>query len=187
MICTDRTKHLGHTAAELASSLSCQWSPIDSAFSAAPTRSKHNQPLRASCHPSFLSCIIFHDTPEGEIGQPVCSIYSYPITRPHHPAAWLSHILTTANIFAKCLPDNFREISYQLCLLCAFAVCKILLEFMATAIEARSLALLTTIASDPPLYPRNPTQLPHAPLTLYIVRVPGSKGRNSFELPSSRC
>ncbi|THZ80261.1 hypothetical protein D6C88_06506 [Aureobasidium pullulans] len=46
---------------------------------------------------------------------------------------------------------------------------------MASAIEARSLALLTTIASDPPLYPRNPTQLPHAPLTLYIVRVPGSK------------
>ncbi|KAI5196240.1 hypothetical protein E4T39_07868 [Aureobasidium subglaciale] len=46
---------------------------------------------------------------------------------------------------------------------------------MAAAIEARSLGLLTTIASDPPLYPRNPTQLPHAPLTLYIVRVPGSK------------
>ncbi|KAI4728326.1 hypothetical protein E4T49_03955 [Aureobasidium sp. EXF-10728] len=46
---------------------------------------------------------------------------------------------------------------------------------MASAIEARSLALLTTIASDPPVYPRNPTQLPHAPLTLYIVRVPGSK------------
>ncbi|CAD0094850.1 unnamed protein product [Aureobasidium mustum] len=46
---------------------------------------------------------------------------------------------------------------------------------MASAIEARSLAVLTTIASDPPLYPRNPTQLPHAPLTLYIVRVPGSK------------
>ncbi|KAG9522840.1 hypothetical protein KCU93_g6862, partial [Aureobasidium melanogenum] len=46
---------------------------------------------------------------------------------------------------------------------------------MASAVEARSLAILTTIASDPPLYPRNPTQLPHAPLTLYIVRVPGSK------------
>jgi hypothetical protein len=56
---------------------------------------------------------------------------------------------------------------------------------MASVIEARSLALLTTVASDPPLYPRNPTQLPHAPLTLYIVRVPGSKGSNPFDLQKS--
>ncbi|KEQ67957.1 uncharacterized protein M437DRAFT_38159 [Aureobasidium melanogenum CBS 110374] len=53
---------------------------------------------------------------------------------------------------------------------------------MASAVEARSLAILTTLASDPPLYPRNPTQLPHAPLTLYIVRVPGSKGMKSSNI-----
>ncbi|GAB7352636.1 hypothetical protein MBLNU459_g3006t2 [Dothideomycetes sp. NU459] len=46
---------------------------------------------------------------------------------------------------------------------------------MSSAVEARSLALLTTLASDPPLYPRNPTQAPNTRLVLYIVRVPGSK------------
>lgn len=43
------------------------------------------------------------------------------------------------------------------------------------AIEAQSLASLTNLASNPPLYPHNTTETPHAPLTLYIVRVPGSK------------
>jgi hypothetical protein len=52
---------------------------------------------------------------------------------------------------------------------------------MASVVEARSLASLTTLASDPPIYPRNPTQAPHPALTLYIVRVPGSRG-NLFAL-----
>ncbi|PLB33230.1 uncharacterized protein BDW47DRAFT_6509 [Aspergillus candidus] len=42
-------------------------------------------------------------------------------------------------------------------------------------IEARSLSSITAIASNPPAYPRNPTQTRLDPLSLYIVRVPGSK------------
>ncbi|KAJ5504106.1 hypothetical protein N7463_006980 [Penicillium fimorum] len=42
-------------------------------------------------------------------------------------------------------------------------------------IEARSLSSVTAIASNPPAYPRNPTHEKHEPLSLYIVRVPGSK------------
>ncbi|KAE8147198.1 hypothetical protein BDV25DRAFT_160878 [Aspergillus avenaceus] len=42
-------------------------------------------------------------------------------------------------------------------------------------VEARSLSSVTAIASNPPAYPRNPTQKKLDPLELYIVRVPGSK------------
>ncbi|OQD90734.1 hypothetical protein PENANT_c001G02078 [Penicillium antarcticum] len=42
-------------------------------------------------------------------------------------------------------------------------------------VEARSLSSVTAIASNPPAYPRNPTHEKHDPLSLYIVRVPGSK------------
>ena len=44
-------------------------------------------------------------------------------------------------------------------------------------VEARSLSSITAIASNPPAYPRNPTQTRLDPLSLYIVRVPGSKGK----------
>ncbi|KAA8649817.1 hypothetical protein EYZ11_005505 [Aspergillus tanneri] len=42
-------------------------------------------------------------------------------------------------------------------------------------VEARSLSSITSIASQPPTYPRNPSQKKLDPLVLYIVRVPGSK------------
>ncbi|KAL2009850.1 hypothetical protein VTN00DRAFT_5657 [Thermoascus crustaceus] len=42
-------------------------------------------------------------------------------------------------------------------------------------VEARSLSSITALASNPPAYPRNPTQRPLEPLVLYIVRVPGSR------------
>ncbi|GAB7340941.1 hypothetical protein MBLNU457_7287t1 [Dothideomycetes sp. NU457] len=42
-------------------------------------------------------------------------------------------------------------------------------------VEAQSLSYITTLASNPPLYPRNPTEPDRHPLTLYIVRVPGSR------------
>ncbi|KAL4892600.1 hypothetical protein BDV59DRAFT_179273 [Aspergillus ambiguus] len=42
-------------------------------------------------------------------------------------------------------------------------------------VEARSLSAITAIASNPPAYPRNPTQKKLDPLVLYIVRVPGSR------------
>lgn len=42
-------------------------------------------------------------------------------------------------------------------------------------VEARSLSTLTTLAANPPQYPRNPTHGSHEPLVLYIARVPGSK------------
>lgn len=47
---------------------------------------------------------------------------------------------------------------------------------MTSAVEAKSLSALTTLASNPPRYPRNPTHEGHEPLVLYIERVPGSKG-----------
>ena len=43
-------------------------------------------------------------------------------------------------------------------------------------VEARSLSSITSIASNPPAYPRNPAQKKLDSLELYIVRVPGSKG-----------
>ncbi|CAI6334979.1 unnamed protein product [Periconia digitata] len=43
------------------------------------------------------------------------------------------------------------------------------------AIEARSLSSLTSLASNPPPYPRNPTHGKQEPLVLYIARVPGSR------------
>lgn len=49
---------------------------------------------------------------------------------------------------------------------------------MLPIVEANSLGTLTNLASNPPLYPRNPTETPRAPLTLYVVRVPGSRGTN---------
>ncbi|KAF1979965.1 hypothetical protein BU23DRAFT_549133 [Bimuria novae-zelandiae CBS 107.79] len=45
----------------------------------------------------------------------------------------------------------------------------------APAIEARSLSTLTSLASNPPSYPRNPTHVRNEPLVLYIARVPGSR------------
>ncbi|KAF2687710.1 hypothetical protein K458DRAFT_331984 [Lentithecium fluviatile CBS 122367] len=45
----------------------------------------------------------------------------------------------------------------------------------APVIEARSLSSLTSLASNPPSYPRNPTHVKHESLVLYIARVPGSR------------
>ncbi|KAI9877406.1 MAG: hypothetical protein M1830_003996 [Pleopsidium flavum] len=47
---------------------------------------------------------------------------------------------------------------------------------MSPAVEARSLSSLTTLAANPPRYPRNPTLKIQEPLVLYIARVPGSRG-----------
>lgn len=46
---------------------------------------------------------------------------------------------------------------------------------MAPHIEASSLSDITQLASNPPKYPRNPTEKKRQPLTLYIARVPGSR------------
>jgi len=53
---------------------------------------------------------------------------------------------------------------------------------MPPAVEARSLSSLTTLAANPPLYPRNPTQEIQQPLVLYIARVPGSKGDRTLPI-----
>ncbi|EXJ89750.1 hypothetical protein A1O3_02817 [Capronia epimyces CBS 606.96] len=46
---------------------------------------------------------------------------------------------------------------------------------MSAPVEARSISSLSTLLSNPPRYPRNPTHQIHESLVLYIVRVPGSK------------
>ncbi|KAF3010278.1 hypothetical protein E8E14_003212 [Neopestalotiopsis sp. 37M] len=46
---------------------------------------------------------------------------------------------------------------------------------MAEYVEARSLASLNSLASNPPQYPTNPTEKRQEPLTLYISRVPGTR------------
>ena len=47
----------------------------------------------------------------------------------------------------------------------------------APPVEARSLSSLTTLFANPPRYPRNPSHAKLEPLVLYIVRVPGSRGK----------
>jgi len=47
---------------------------------------------------------------------------------------------------------------------------------MATQVEARSLSAINFLAANPPQYPVNPTEERHEALTLYISRVPGSRG-----------
>ena len=52
---------------------------------------------------------------------------------------------------------------------------------MEGPVEAQSLSALTALLANPPQYPRNPTHFVHEPLTLYIVRVPGSRGELVIE------
>jgi hypothetical protein len=47
---------------------------------------------------------------------------------------------------------------------------------MAEHVEARSLAALNALASNPPQYPTKPTEKRQEPLILYISRVPGTRG-----------
>jgi len=47
---------------------------------------------------------------------------------------------------------------------------------MAAQVEARSLSAINSLAANPPQYPVNPTEENHESLTLYISRVPGSRG-----------
>ncbi|CAG8972863.1 hypothetical protein HYALB_00001282 [Hymenoscyphus albidus] len=42
-------------------------------------------------------------------------------------------------------------------------------------VEASSLSDITELASNPPKYPRNPTEQKREPLTLYLARVPGTR------------
>jgi hypothetical protein len=49
---------------------------------------------------------------------------------------------------------------------------------MHVEVEASSLSDITQLAGNPPKYPRNPTERKREPLTLYIARVPGSRGRS---------
>ncbi|KFY35184.1 hypothetical protein V494_06134, partial [Pseudogymnoascus sp. VKM F-4513 (FW-928)] len=46
---------------------------------------------------------------------------------------------------------------------------------MHPPVEAQSLSSLLQIASNPPRYPRNPSEPKRDPLVLYIARVPGSQ------------
>ena len=47
---------------------------------------------------------------------------------------------------------------------------------MAEYVEARSLSSLNALAANPPQYPVNPAGKRQDPLTLYISRVPGTRG-----------
>ena len=49
---------------------------------------------------------------------------------------------------------------------------------MTNYVEARSLASLNYLASNPPQYPKKPAEEKQDPLTLYISRVPGTRGRS---------
>ena len=55
---------------------------------------------------------------------------------------------------------------------------------MAPAVEARSLAALTSLAADPPLSLRDSSYPIQEPLVLYIARVPGSRGQNRRDAPT---
>lgn len=47
-------------------------------------------------------------------------------------------------------------------------------------VEARSLAAINYLAANPPQYPVNPTEEKQEPLTLYISRVPGTRGESAI-------
>jgi hypothetical protein len=51
---------------------------------------------------------------------------------------------------------------------------------MVPAVQGTSLSSLTYLASEPPLNPNDP-RLKYASITLYIARVPGSKGRQDSQ------
>lgn len=53
---------------------------------------------------------------------------------------------------------------------------------MAIAVEASSLSHITELASNPPRFPRNPTESKREPLVLYISRVPGKKGNQILSI-----
>lgn len=46
----------------------------------------------------------------------------------------------------------------------------------AEYVEARSLSALNALAANPPQYPVKPNEARQDPLTLYISRVPGTRG-----------
>lgn len=52
--------------------------------------------------------------------------------------------------------------------------------------EARSLTALNNLAGNPPQYPINPAQEKQDPLTLYISRVPGTRGKTNTPLNPHR-
>lgn len=58
---------------------------------------------------------------------------------------------------------------------------------MAGYVEARSMSDLKELADNPPQYPVNPTGIPRESLTLYISRVPGSRGTLVAEGWKRRC
>jgi len=49
--------------------------------------------------------------------------------------------------------------------------------------EARSLASLNVLASNPPQYPEKPGEERKDPLVLYISRVPGTRGESPSRHP----
>lgn len=49
---------------------------------------------------------------------------------------------------------------------------------MSTQVEARSLTSLNYLAANPPQYPHKPADQRQDPLTLYISRVPGTRGKS---------
>ena len=51
---------------------------------------------------------------------------------------------------------------------------------MASCVEANSLSSLTALAADPPLSPELLPNRGREPLTLYIAKVPGSRGTFAF-------
>jgi hypothetical protein len=99
--------------------------------------------------------------------------------RPFVPQLQATEIVPKAPGSAHCRDPLFTSTQLQP-LLCTYRGLIAALPAMTTVpqgpIEARSLSSVTAIASNPPAYPRNPTHEKHEPLSLYIVRVPGSKG-----------
>jgi hypothetical protein len=53
---------------------------------------------------------------------------------------------------------------------------------MAPHVEANSLSDITHLASNPPKYPRNPTEQKRQSLTLYVARVPGTRGESNSHI-----
>ena len=98
---------------------------------------------------------------------PACHSFSYSLGPGAAPNT--SYIQSITHLFS---PASYPPL--HICCVLLFCI----FPAMTPNVEANSLSDILELAANPPKYPRNPTEKERQSLTLYIARVPGSKGRS---------
>lgn len=127
-----------------------------------PPPSLHNSLPETYLHEELFSSSLFKDYLILQPSQQLLTFLSVRITRIHgsSPACQKALIFPLSVLSAFGQPTHKEKLR------------------MGPYVEANSLSDITQIASNPPKYPRNPTEKQRPPLTLYIARVPGSQGQS---------